>query len=338
MRQLAGGEERPLWRRAIVAAGFATVLALGSVAWAADRDGDGIADEQDNCPAVANAGQRDADGDGVGDRCDNCRLQANADQADADGDGVGDVCDLCPDTTADVPEPDLPPRVAVNADGCSLSQRCPCDGPPDVDVSWKNHGQYVRCVAKHSLRFFVRGIITNVERAAFVRVAARSECGQRTPVPGFDDDGDGIPNNVDNCPRVSNPRQLDLDGDGIGDSCDSDKDGDGVTNRDDNCPRVANADQADTTDQQPDGVGDACDRCPGTAPLDLVDNKGCSLDQVCPCDGPREGKSWRNHRDYVGCVLLELFDLAAERRITRDQALDLRLRARDSDCGRQPQP
>ena len=35
-----------------------------------DGDGDGVADDVDNCPSVANADQADADGDGVGDLCD----------------------------------------------------------------------------------------------------------------------------------------------------------------------------------------------------------------------------------------------------------------------------
>lgn len=61
-----------------------------------DTDGDGVADEQDNCLAVANADQADADGDGVGDACDNCPNDANSDQADRDGDGLGDACDNCP--------------------------------------------------------------------------------------------------------------------------------------------------------------------------------------------------------------------------------------------------
>ena len=38
----------------------------------ADPDGDGIADECDNCKFVANANQFDSDGNGVGDACGNC--------------------------------------------------------------------------------------------------------------------------------------------------------------------------------------------------------------------------------------------------------------------------
>jgi hypothetical protein len=38
----------------------------------------------------------------------------------------------------------------------------------------------------------------------------------------IDDDGDGIIDNFDNCPNISNPGQEDDDGDGIGDVCDQD--------------------------------------------------------------------------------------------------------------------
>jgi len=37
---------------------------------------------------------------------------------------------------------------------------------------------------------------------------------------GGDDDGDGIPNLIDNCPNDANPGQEDLDMDGTGDACD----------------------------------------------------------------------------------------------------------------------
>jgi hypothetical protein len=42
-----------------------------------------------------------------------------------------------------------------------------------------------------------------------------------TPVPVADTDGDGVPNNQDNCPNHYNPGQWDIDQDGLGTICDS---------------------------------------------------------------------------------------------------------------------
>ena len=43
-----------------------------------------------------------------------------------------------------------------------------------------------------------------------------------------DTDQDGVPDEIDNCPDVANPSQLDNDKDGIGNECDPDSNGDGI--------------------------------------------------------------------------------------------------------------
>ena len=70
-----------------------------------------------------------------------------------------------------------------------------------------------------------------------------------------DDDNDGLIGRLDNCPLTSNPAQLDLDSDGVGDVCDVDLDGDGVPNPIDAFPR----DVLESIDTDGDGVGDAAD-------------------------------------------------------------------------------
>jgi hypothetical protein len=72
--------------------------ALGS----GDSDGDGVPDDQDNCPFVANPGQENEDGDAYGDACDPCPPFADgALIVDSDGDGVPDACDPNPTTPGD---------------------------------------------------------------------------------------------------------------------------------------------------------------------------------------------------------------------------------------------
>jgi hypothetical protein len=62
----------------------------------ADSDGDGIADELDNCATRPNTNQADVDADGIGNVCDNCAQLTNPDQLDSDFDGIGDACSVVP--------------------------------------------------------------------------------------------------------------------------------------------------------------------------------------------------------------------------------------------------
>ena len=64
-----------------------TAISSATDAQVGDVDGDGVPDESDNCPFVANTDQLDGDGDGVGDACDNCPDDSNPDQSAAAGFG-----------------------------------------------------------------------------------------------------------------------------------------------------------------------------------------------------------------------------------------------------------
>ena len=74
-----------------------------------DKDGDTIADTQDNCVSVSNKDQKDTDGDSVGDVCDNCKDQSNPKQEDSDRDGIGDACEPPPPPPPSPPSPPPPP-------------------------------------------------------------------------------------------------------------------------------------------------------------------------------------------------------------------------------------
>lgn len=184
----------------------------------ADSDFDGISDDLDNCPQVANPDQADADNDGRGDLCDainddvdsdgvandvdNCRFVANADQADIDGDGAGDACDNVNDD--------------VDADGVFNSDdNCP-SAPNPGQEDWDGDGTGDACDGVND-----------------------------------DLDGDGLYNQNDNCPSVVNAGQLDTDGDGAGNACDTDDDNDGVLDTADSCPTISGTRPDGCTDLAP---------------------------------------------------------------------------------------
>src|SRR4051794_30761430 len=108
-----------------------------------------------------------------------------------------------------------------------------------------------------------------------------------------DTDGDGITDDVDNCPATPNASQADLDGDHIGNPCDPDRDGDGYANAGDAFPDNASehadadfdgiGDNADTDDDD-DGVVDTGDNCPTLFNGSQADFDGDGIGDACDSD------------------------------------------------------
>jgi hypothetical protein len=217
-----------------------------------DFDHDGTPDCNDNCPEDPNKtepGQcgcgipdTDSDGDTVADCIDGCDDDPNKTEPGICGCGIPDT-DSDHDGTPNCNDncPDDPNKTEPGICGCGVADTdSDDDGTPDCNDSCPDD-------------------------------------------PNDDADGDGYcvgprygaskAGGNDNCPNVSNADQVDADGDGRGDVCDScpddpndDADGDGYcvgprygaskVGGDDNCPNASNADQADMDE---DGTGDACD-------------------------------------------------------------------------------
>jgi hypothetical protein len=215
-----------------------------------DMDGDGIANQDDNCPKIGNEEQEDLDEDGTGDACDadmdgdailntvdNCPEQANTPQADLDSDGAGDKCDEDLDGdgfdngTDNCPEVENPGQEDLDLDDAGDV----CDEDLDGD-----------------------GLDNSMDNCPATANEGQEDADLDSVGDACDNDADGdaIPDGIDNCPGITNPTQADSDNDGQGDPCDDDLDGDGFDNDKDNCPLVSNADQSDL---DLDGVGDACE-------------------------------------------------------------------------------
>ena len=165
-----------------------------------DRDGDGVADDVDQCPDVpgpaATQGCPDRDGDGIHDGVDQCPdapedkdgvedQDGCPDSEDRDGDSLIDTEDDCPD----VPGP-IATRGCPDTDGDGLLDKD--DACPKIPGPKENKG-----------------------------------------CPYGDRDGDGIVDDKDQCPDEPE----DKDGFEDDDGCpDPDNDGDGILDADDRCP------------------------------------------------------------------------------------------------------
>ncbi len=201
-----------------------------------DDDSDGIANNADNCPTVANANQEDLDSDNVGDACDSLIDSDGdmvADAVDADpanpnvcGDSDGDYCDDCAVTGG----PPAPGNDGPDADGngiCDAFNDDDGDGVPNaIDPSPSNR--------------FGCGDSDNdgCNDCAVAGTSDPSNDGADFDGDGIcdanaDSDGDGLMDSLELAIGTS-PADADSDDDGILDGAEgsttADPDGDGLIN------------------------------------------------------------------------------------------------------------
>jgi hypothetical protein len=93
----------------------------------------------------------------------------------------------------------------------------------------------------------------------------------------------------------------------------------------------------DDDDADDDGVPDDQDRCPDTPAGDVVNQHGCSIDQLVPCSGPARGGTWRNHAEYVGAVIKVTESFRRAGLITARERTAIIQAAVQSDCGKPAQ-
>ncbi len=128
----------------------------------------------------------------------------------------------------------------------------------------------------------------------------------------IDTDGDGVNDDLDQCPNTPLGAAVDARG------CELDDDGDGVVNSKDACPNTPAGAQVDARgcaakDSDGDGVIDADDQCPNTPAGARVDANGCELDD--DGDGVVNSKDRCPNTqagvrvDVNGCEITEVIEL-----------------------------
>ncbi len=201
-----------------------------------DDDNDGVADDEDcaptnpairpgaaeecngiddNCDEVVDEGFDDTDSDGLADCVDN----------DSDGDGIVDAFDNCPS---------IPNPVQQNTDADNLGDACDADddndGSPDP----------ADCAPKDPSIFpGAEEVCDGLDNNCNIHADEGFDDTNGDNVADCvseDDDGDGWPDAVDNCPSKKNPSQHNSDTELLGDACDTDDDNDGSFDDDDCAP------------------------------------------------------------------------------------------------------
>lgn len=138
-----------------------------------------------------------------------------------------------PDEEAPIAPGGLTHTAVTSAGATTVTWGSSTDNVAVADYAVFLNGQAVAYPVTTS--YSVSNLDTSVDNT--FTILARDLMGNESPLSAplliqseaSDRDGDGIPDNADNCPEVSNPDQINTDGDEVGNLCDADDDNDGLT-------------------------------------------------------------------------------------------------------------
>ena len=216
-------------------------VSLSGVGSGTDLDGDGYFVEVDDCDDLDDHIHPGADED-----CDEVDQNCDGDPADTfpdgDLDGVSDCIDRCPGDALD------------DVDGdtfCGDEDNCPdLSNPSQTDNDDDGVGNSCDDETCDGVDNNGNGVID--EGSPDTDGDLVVDCIDPCPVDALnDDDGDGACGDVDNCLLLSNPDQADVDHNGIGDLCD--------TERCDGLDNDADGHTDEGFDADEDGTGDCTD-------------------------------------------------------------------------------
>ncbi|MDC0556994.1 thrombospondin type 3 repeat-containing protein [Candidatus Poseidoniaceae archaeon] len=268
-----------------------------------DADGDGYWDFDDAFPEDSNEWE-DSDGDDVGDNSD--EFPSNPSEwIDSDGDSIGDNSDAFPNNSSEWNDSDLDgvgdnsdalpndPSETVDSDGDGIGDNSDAypylnnfldsdgdtvpdfmdDFPSDM-TQWRDSdgdgwGDNPNGVNPDQCPF-----VSGVELGAMPDGSPGIGC----PPPVLDEDGDGIEDGNDECPRTDELLNVDTNGCAINQK---DTDDDGVNDSIDKCPSTIYLGFVDEEgcllDEDDDGIFDLNDRCLETIPGSEIDENGCEI-------------------------------------------------------------